>query len=92
VAESIRSSECRESAEFALVAADSWQNMGVGTLLARHLAVRARDSGIRFWEAVMIAENRAMAGVMESIGPLVERRDEDGLVITVHELIEHHRG
>ena len=86
VAESVRYPDLPEWAEFALIAADPWQNMGVGTLLARHLAARAFAGGVRFWEAVMLAENRAMASVLESVGPRVDVRVEPGLVTAVHEL------
>jgi acetyltransferase len=88
VAESIRYPDRPDMAEFALVAADPWQNMGVGTLLARHLAARAFDTGVRLWEAVMLAENGAMASVLDSVGPKVDERVEQGLVTAVHRLLE----
>jgi GNAT superfamily N-acetyltransferase len=88
VAESIRYPDRPEMAEFALVAADPWQNMGVGTLLARHLAARAFDTGVRLWEATMLVENGAMASVLESVGPKVDQRVEQGLVTAVHRLLE----
>jgi acetyltransferase len=86
VAESIRNPDRPERAEFALVAADPWQNLGVGTLLARHLAARAFAGGVRLWEAVMLADNTPMASVLESVGPKVDERFDSGLVTTVHEL------
>ena len=86
VAESIRYPDRPEWAEFAMVAVDPWQNLGVGTLLARHLAVRALAGGVRFWEAIMLAENMPMASVLDSIGPKVDLHVEPGLVTAVHEL------
>ena len=88
VAESIRYPDRPDIAEFALVAADPWQNMGVGTLLARHLAARALDTGVRLWEAIMLSGNGAMAGVLDSVGPKVDERVEQGLVTAVHRLLE----
>jgi len=86
VAESIRYPDRPQWAEFALLAADPWQNLGLGTLLARHLATRAYAGGVRFWEAIMLAENMPMVSVLESVGPNVEERVEPGLVTAVHEL------
>jgi GNAT superfamily N-acetyltransferase len=88
VAESIRYPDRPDIAEFAMVAADPWQNMGVGTLLARHLASRAFDTGVRLWEAFMLAENGAMASVLDSVGPKVDERVEQGLVTAVHQLLD----
>jgi acetyltransferase len=86
VAESVRRRDRPEWAEVALVAADPWQNMGVGTVLARHLAASAFATGVRFWEAVMLAENGIMARVLHSVGPKVTEHLEPGLVTVVHEL------
>jgi GNAT superfamily N-acetyltransferase len=88
VAESIRYPDRPDTAEVALVAAAPWQNMGVGTLLARHLAARAFDTGVRLWEATMLVENGAMASVLDSVGPKVDERVEQGLVTAVHRLHE----
>jgi acetyltransferase len=87
VAESIRSPVSSDRAEFALLAADAWQNLGLGTLLARHLATRAYRSGVRFWEAVMLAANHPMASVLVSVGPKVEEYSDMGLVTVTHELL-----
>ncbi|HEX5694923.1 MAG TPA: hypothetical protein VFZ15_00965 [Acidimicrobiia bacterium] len=86
VAESVRRQDRPDRAEVALVAADPWQNMGVGTLLARHLAASAFATGVRFWEAVMLAENGVMAKVLDSVGPRVTEHLESGLVTVTHEL------
>ncbi len=86
VAESIRHQDRLDRAEFALVAADAWQNMGVGTLLALHQAARAYELGVRYWEAVMLTENVVMAAVLDSVGPKVDEVVEHGLVNAVHEL------
>jgi acetyltransferase len=87
VAESIRHQDHTDRAEMAMVAADPWQNMGVGTLLARHLAARAYETGVRLWDAVMLTENGAMATVLDSVGPRVDQHIEPGLVTVVHELL-----
>jgi acetyltransferase len=86
IAESVRPGPDAEIAEFALIAADQWQALGVGSQLARHLAERAKASGVRFWEAFMLSENGAMATVMYRVGPRVYGSAASGVTIAIHEL------
>lgn len=86
VAESIRFKDRPEWAEFAIVVTDPWQGTGIGTLLARHLAVRASLNGIRFWEAYRLAENRRMERLLARIGTKVETRLDSRLVVTVRDI------
>jgi len=86
VAESIRYEDRPDTAEFAMVAIDPWQGMGVGTLLARHLAAYASATGIRFWEAYSLAENRRMERLLNRIGTKVETRLDSRLVVTVRDI------
>jgi protein lysine acetyltransferase len=56
-----------EAAEVAIVVADSWQRRGVGSLLARELAARARGLGIRRFTATMAADNVAAHKLMRKL-------------------------
>lgn len=86
VAESIRDQGDVQRAEFALAVADSWQHMGIGTLLARHVARIARGSGVRLWDTHMLAENQQMLRVLDRVGTMVSAREHLGLVFGVHDL------
>lgn len=86
VAESIRYRDRPEWAEFAIVSSDRWQGTGIGTLLARHLADRARATGIRFWEAYMLAENRRMMRLLARVGTEVVTHVESRLVTSIRDI------
>src|SRR5947208_1301272 len=45
-------------AEVAVVVGDCWQRRGLGKLLGDHLAVAARDRGVRWLTATMAADNQ----------------------------------
>jgi GNAT superfamily N-acetyltransferase len=87
IAESIRDPGDPRRAEFALAAVDPWQNMGIGTLLTRHVARIARSTGVGFWETYMLAENTGMAKVMDHVGIRVEYTMHMGVASVVHELV-----
>jgi protein lysine acetyltransferase len=53
----VRLPEDPSAAEAAIVVGDLWQGMGVGSVLARELAARARGLGIRRFTATMAADN-----------------------------------
>jgi RimJ/RimL family protein N-acetyltransferase len=63
----VRLSEDPSAAEVAIVVADQWQRRGVGSLLARELAVRARGLGIRRFTATMAANNTAAHKLMRKL-------------------------
>lgn len=84
VAESVRLSPT--TAEFAMVADDGWHNLGVGTLLARHLAVQARSVGVEYWESYILAENLPILRVLDRVGRRVETGIDAGVTVTVHRL------
>lgn len=86
VGESIAHPSDPTRAEFALAAVDPWQGMGVGTLLARHLADVARSHGVRLWETHMLADNRQIARVLGRVGRRVELVIESGLSSAVYDL------
>lgn len=62
-------------AEVAMIVADRCQSRGVGTLLLEHLASRARQRGIEFFHAEVLAENAKMLKVFTDIGlhPMTRR-------------------
>jgi acetyltransferase len=53
----VRLAEDPTGAEAAIVVADLWQGMGIGSMLARELAARARGLGIRRFTATVASDN-----------------------------------
>lgn len=62
--------------EFAVVVADDWQGMGIGTRLIRHVVCLAQDAGSTQLECEVLAENRAMLRLARGLGFEVERNPE----------------
>ena len=56
------------SAEMAFVVIDAWQGRGIGSLLAKHLIVLAREAGLRELTAEVLPENSAMRRVFDRLG------------------------
>jgi len=77
VARYVRSRERPDEAEVAVAVADDWQRRGLGTLLLRHLAARARAEGITSFTGLVLAENAPMRHVLDTLGR-IEVRDADG--------------
>ena len=55
-------------AEIAFVVVDAYQGQGVGTILMRHLAVLARDAGLKELIAEVLPENSAMLKLFKKFG------------------------
>jgi RimJ/RimL family protein N-acetyltransferase len=55
-------------AEIAFVVVDAYQGQGIGTMLMRHLAILARDAGLRELIATVLPENTAMLKVFKKFG------------------------
>lgn len=55
-------------AEIAFAVRDSYQGVGLGSLLLEHLAAVARENGVRRFRAEVLAANRKMLGTFESSG------------------------
>ena len=68
IARYVRHAQRPDSAEIAVAVADEWQGRGVGATLLHALAERARAEGIRRFTALMLAENEAMAHLLDDLG------------------------
>ncbi|WP_029587663.1 GNAT family N-acetyltransferase [Bradyrhizobium sp. URHD0069] len=55
-------------AEIAFMVVDAYQGQGIGTILMRHLAVLARDAGLKELIAEVLPENTAMLKVFKKFG------------------------
>ncbi|MCR8674876.1 GNAT family N-acetyltransferase [Micrococcus sp. HG099] len=69
-----------DAAEVAFNISDAAQGRGLGSILMEHLAVAAREHGIRRFTAEVLPENRKMLSVFQESGFEVTRRFEDGVV------------
>ena len=70
IARYVRLKDEPDAAEAAVTVDDDWQGRGVGTLLLELLAERARSRGIRFFTALVLAENEDIVDLMRRLGPL----------------------
>ena len=55
-------------AEIAFVVVDAYQGQGIGTILMHHLAVLARDAGLKELVAEVLPENSAMLKLFQKFG------------------------
>jgi RimJ/RimL family protein N-acetyltransferase len=67
VARFVRLADDPEAAEAAIVVADPWQRRGIGSLMARELAARAKGLGIKRFTATMSADNVAAHKLMRKL-------------------------
>ena len=67
-------------AEVAFTVIDKYQGHGIGAALLRHLAMIARQAGLRELVAHVLAENRAMLKVFEKSGLKYTAKREAGSV------------
>lgn len=66
----------RQTCEFAIAVADSWQGKGVGRRLMECLLDAARAHGLKRMDGQVLAQNRGMLALMERLG-FSRRRDPD---------------
>jgi RimJ/RimL family protein N-acetyltransferase len=72
-------------AEVAFVVVDQYQGQGIGAKLLHHLAVIARDAGLKELVAEVLPDNTSMLKVFERSGfRLGTRREPQGAHITLH--------
>jgi GNAT superfamily N-acetyltransferase len=84
IARYVRSGENPREAEAAVAVADDWQRRGLGIVLLRQLAVRARDEGIVCFRGLVLKENEAVRHLLETLGEIQEREaDEDTIEVAL---------
>jgi acyl-CoA synthetase (NDP forming)/RimJ/RimL family protein N-acetyltransferase len=69
-----------DTAEVAFNISDAHQGRGLGTVLLEHLAVAARENGIRRFVADVLPQNQRMLHVFREAGYAVTSAYEDGVV------------
>ena len=74
VARFVRLHDDPDAAEAAIVVADDWQGRGVGSLMARELAARARGLGIARFTATMASDNVPAHRLLHKLNAQLERR------------------
>ena len=67
VARYVRDPLAPDTAEAAIVVGDVFQRRGLGSLLARELALRARMRGVRRFTATMASDNRPARRLLEKL-------------------------
>jgi len=80
VARSVRLASDRRAAEAAVVVADDWQSLGLGSALLAFLADRAREEGISRFTAILLADNTEMIGLFGGLGNVRTLGRESGTV------------
>ena len=65
IARYIRHVDDRGAAEVAVTVVDDWQGRGLGTELMSRLVDRGRQEGIRYFTALVAADNAAVVGLLE---------------------------
>ncbi len=78
----VRITERRDAAELAVTVIDDWQRRGLGTLLLEVISARAREESITTFTALMLAGNREMMGLLNSLGP-VRIVDRDSATVEI---------
>ncbi|HET7032585.1 MAG TPA: GNAT family N-acetyltransferase [Casimicrobiaceae bacterium] len=68
------------SAEVAFMVEEDYHGQGIAGRLLKHLATVARSQGIAAFDAIMLAENRAMLSVFVRSGLTKRKRNEGGEV------------
>jgi GNAT superfamily N-acetyltransferase len=79
VARLVRSASYPQAAEIALAVCDAWQRRGVGKLLGDHLAMAARDRGIRYLTGTTAVDNDAAHRLFQHVSSQLHER-HDGAV------------
>ncbi|MDF1658799.1 MAG: GNAT family N-acetyltransferase [Verrucomicrobiales bacterium] len=91
----IRDERDKELAEVAVVTADLWHSVGVGTEIMKSLAFAAVEVGIRRFFASTFSDNIAVVKLLNKIGVELESRSlGSGVIEVVYELTvvpENHR-
>jgi len=73
----------RESCEFAIVVADTWQGKGIGSRLMGMLMEAARARGFRRMEGEVLAENAPMLALVRHLGFATETSGDSPEIVNV---------
>jgi RimJ/RimL family protein N-acetyltransferase len=76
-----------DTAEVGVTVVDAWQGRGLGSALLARLSERALESGIEYFTAEVLAENRTMLALLPSLGR-VETESHGPVVTASVELAE----
>jgi RimJ/RimL family protein N-acetyltransferase len=63
-------------AEAAVTVVDDWQGRGLGGVLLDRLTARARELGVKHFEATLFTTNRAMLRLFEKLGCMRSHRED----------------
>jgi GNAT superfamily N-acetyltransferase len=74
-----------ERCESAVVVADAWQNLGLGTALMKHLIAIAQDRGLRTMQSTDLAGNLEMHELAKDLG-FDARSDPDDAQMVIYTL------
>src|SRR5690242_12817865 len=86
----IRLPDQPDTAEVGVTVVDAWQGRGLGSALLARLSERALESGIEYFTAEVLAENRTMLALLPSLGR-VETESHGPVVTASVELAEPSR-
>src|SRR2546423_3832927 len=64
-----------EVAEAAVTVVDDWQGKGLGGLLLERLTARARELGVKHFEASLFTTNKAMLRLFQKLGCMRSQRE-----------------
>jgi acetyltransferase len=76
-----------ESCEFALVVADEWHNLGIGTQLMTALIDAARAKGLKIMNGEILADNRNMRNLVQRLGFDISRNPADMGVLLAEKIL-----
>jgi RimJ/RimL family protein N-acetyltransferase len=76
VARMHRHAEDASVAEAAVTIVDDWQGRGLGGLLLERLVGRARELGVKHFDASLFTSNRAMLALFERLGCMKSHRED----------------
>jgi GNAT superfamily N-acetyltransferase len=82
----VRLADNAETADLAVTVIDSWQSRGLGSVLLARLSERALEVGVTHFSAEILADNRAVLGMLPHLGrvesqargPVISARIEIG--------------
>ncbi|GBC74599.1 Acetyltransferase Pat [archaeon HR05] len=75
-----RSRDGYREGEIAVIVADPWQGLGLGTKLVDYILEIAEDMNVKVVNAVMLANNARIIDLMKRMGFRLEVLDEDTLI------------